>query len=151
MAQNVLVVLFCVFLSSCSMLAKFVAEQPKVELSSISFSHLSLSRVELAFEVLVENPNSFELGLNRVDYEVFVSEQKIGKGHYQEAFRVAAKSKASLRIPFTLDTQAAISVAKEYFQRGGKLEARVKGQSEFSTPVGTFNSPFEASKAIVKP
>ena len=91
-------------LSSCTMVVKFVAEEPKVELKSVGFTKLSLSEVKLNFEAEVENPNKFELGLDRMEYDVLLSESRIGSGTFTEGFKVAAESRGVLKVPFSLDS-----------------------------------------------
>lgn len=132
------------------MVAKLVAHEPKVELKTVSFSKLSLSSVELAFEAEVENPNSFELGLDRMNYDVLLHGKKIGSGVFQEKFRVAAKTKKTVTVPFSLDTFAALQVAQQYFAKASNLDLRVKGKMDFVTPVGEFSKEFDASKTLIK-
>ena len=135
----------------CSMIAKWVAEEPELRLSSISFEEMNLNRVKLAFTIEVNNPNDFELGLDRVDYKVFVAEKVIGQGTFNGQFRVGAREISSLRIPFTLDPKAAFKVAQSYFSKRGKLEALVTGKSLFVTPIGGYEVDFSERKLIIKP
>ena len=150
MGRLLIAIVFVFGTLGCSMLAKMVADKPKVTLKAISFSELSLSKVELSFIAEVENPNSFELGLDEINYEVFMLNKVIGKGIFKEEFRVAAGQKASLEVPFSLDTKAALEVAKSYFSQGEGLKARIEGTMDFVTPVGNYSQSFNETKTLLK-
>ena len=148
--KSLLVLVLAMSLSGCSMVSKWMADEPKVHLKRVVVQHMSMNKVSLAFEAEVENPNSFELGLDRIDYDVLLRSKTIGRGEFEGKFRVPGKSTKTLQVPFNLDTKSALKVAQQMLLRGGPLMVQVRGSVVFSTPLGSFTSVFDEQKELLK-
>lgn len=138
-------------LMSCSTLLRTFAEEPVVRLKTIKVKNFSFTKVEFALEAEIENPNGFAIGLNHLDYEVFMKSKKIGFGTYKEPFKVPSHEKASFQLPFAILPDATIAVAKSFFVGGGMgLDAKVVGVAEISLPIGSYDLHFNETKTIIK-
>lgn len=137
-------------LGGCSMISKVIAEKPKLELKSIEVSKVSWTAIEMKIKVSITNPNSFAVGLRKLNYRVLLEEEEVGKGNYTEEFTVPAKEEKTLAIPFSLDGATTLKLAKNFLTgKSEQLKARILGLSEISTPVGSFEVAFDETKDIV--
>lgn len=146
--KALLIVAVC-FLSSCSMIAKMIADKPDVDLTSVKVESVSFAKVKMAFGVKISNPNNFELGVNELDYKVYAGSKQLGSGHFKDEFKVAAKSEATLQIPFELKAMSAIEIASKYVSGGAKgMAFRIEGRANFQTPIGSYSHDFDESKEL---
>lgn len=95
-----LIALLSINFASCSTLGRFLFEEPKAEISSIQMKNLSLDNLTIGIEIQVQNPNSFSIGLEAVDYSLSVLGVGLGAGSLKEA--VSVEGGASKKNPSSL-------------------------------------------------
>ena len=135
--------------SSCSMVAKWFAEEPKVTLQNVTVHKLSFAGLETKLTAAIENPNSFALTMENLYFDVQVNDNKVGQGKFSQQFSVPAQDSRELTIPINFDGSATLSLVQEYLKNPADLNARVIGTITFSTPIGSYDVAFDEEKAIV--
>ncbi|NRA64882.1 MAG: LEA type 2 family protein [Pseudobacteriovorax sp.] len=135
--------------SSCTMITKMIAEEPKVSLQNVEISSISWNAIKTILVAEVENPNKFDLGLKNLVFDVSVDGVDVGDGSYGEAFSVPAGEKGTIKIPFNIDSKSALKIAQKFLSGGQNLTARVKGKMVFTTKIGDYEIDFDETKPLV--
>lgn len=128
-----------VILAGCSSFNKFKnMEKPKAKLESVDVKNVDIKGAKMLFNVEVENPNDFALKVDSVKYEVEIGGRKMSTEAITTPSEVAAKSKAIVPLPLTLQFADVFSSIGD-FLRNEKTTYRLKG----SARVGIFSLPFD--------
>ncbi len=94
------------FLNACTealhILQEMNVREPKASISRVELKGLSLQKVDLLFDVSVENPNSMSVHLSNLNYNLFVNNNSFIKGSKTDPLEIKAHSKAKVNIPITL-------------------------------------------------
>ncbi|RNC85626.1 MAG: hypothetical protein ED557_02305 [Balneola sp.] len=80
-----------------------VVKAPSLSLTGVSVKNLSLTGAELEINVGVDNPNSFGLNLNSLDYEVDLNGLSPLSGTISEQVSIGQKESGALIIPVSLN------------------------------------------------
>ncbi len=80
-----------------------VVKAPSLSLSGISVKSLSLTKADIEINVGVENPNSFGLNLNSLDYEIDLNGLSPISGNTSEKVFIGEKETGTVTIPLSLN------------------------------------------------
>lgn len=80
-----------------------VVKIPTLSLAGVSVKNLSLTRADIEINLGVENPNSFGLNLNSLDYEVDLNGLSPISGNTTEKIYIGEKETGSISIPVSLN------------------------------------------------
>lgn len=87
-------------LISCSALNELAnIQKPKLSIDDVSVTRLSLSDIELTFDVQVENPNPMAVTFNDYAYDFKLNEQTFVSGNQSSQTEVAASSSSIIKVP----------------------------------------------------
>ena len=97
----IIVLCGCDFLSSLSSIPTSIKE-PIVSMTSIENAGVTLSGVNLIAYVSVENPNSFDLPMPTIDWELFVTDISFDTGTVEDARSIESEGKITLPVEIFL-------------------------------------------------
>ena len=80
-----------------------IPEMPDVTLKSVDVERLTLSGAKLMLELQVDNPNSFSLLLDKLNYNLKLNGYDVGSGLVNQAARVQSDSRGVISLPLSLD------------------------------------------------
>ena len=80
-----------------------IPEMPSVSLKSVDVERLTLSGAKLMLELQVDNPNSFSLLLDKLDYNLKLNGYDVGGGLLNQAARVESDGRGVISLPLSLD------------------------------------------------
>jgi len=87
------------FLTSC--LSYFI-EQPTFTLRDVAINAISLTETQLILGLDVQNPNRYDLELNRLEFEIYIQDKKLGRGWLQNRVTIRKAGTSYMRIPVTV-------------------------------------------------
>jgi LEA14-like dessication related protein len=131
--------------SGCSTLDK-VVKPPELSLSNAYITAMSLTDVQLAFDVDIKNSNPIGLSMAGLSYTLQVQDKPMVKGALNERLEVGANGSSRVKLPFTLryedifGTLIALRDNKE-------LRYQISGEADFGlvrlpySKTGTFALP----------
>ncbi|MCW4272960.1 MAG: LEA type 2 family protein [Candidatus Thiodiazotropha endolucinida] len=76
---------------------------PDFSIRSLSVKRLTLNEAEVLLQLGVENPNSFSLVLQQLDYNLKLNGAAIGKGLIRQPVDIAQGGNSVVSIPLTID------------------------------------------------
>lgn len=120
---------------------------PKIADISLKLSKLSLTTADLELKLLVDNPNSFAMALNKLNYNFVINGQSWAKGVSGDRIQVNKKDKSSVSIPVSLNF---LQVGKTLYQalanKDQTFNYNLTGDLDFNTSVpllGQVNLPID--------
>lgn len=76
---------------------------PKISVSALKVEKLNFTGADLTLELSVENPNTFEVLMNRLNYVLKINGSEWASGNTQQVGNVNAKKHGILRLPVSLN------------------------------------------------
>lgn len=77
-------------------------QEPNASVKNVKISALSLQKVDLLFDVDVENPNSVGIKLAGMDYDLLLDGASFLKGQKDDRLEIAANGHSNVQIPLSL-------------------------------------------------
>ncbi len=94
---------------SCSealqVLQQMNVQEPNVSVQNVKLTGLNLSKVDLLFNISVENPNNLGIQLSNLDYNLFLNNTSFLKGSQNQDIKIKANGAALVPIPLSLGFQ----------------------------------------------
>jgi LEA14-like dessication related protein len=125
---------------ACSSCIHLFFEQPTVTLRKINASP-SLQGLNLNFGMDVDNPNSYDLKLEKLSFSLTVNDNPSGAGEIDSPILLPARSTAYVEIPVRTDMKALGSVISVII-KGKELRYRVEGDALVKALLGERNFHF---------
>lgn len=79
-------------------------KRPKLSLESVSLESLSLNEVALTLNVVVENPNVFDINIRSLQYEMGAEGRRLTQGKVENK-RLAKETTERISIPLSINTR----------------------------------------------
>jgi LEA14-like dessication related protein len=96
-----------IWLAGCSdllnLLNQMNVQEPKVNFSQVKMTGLTFDKVDLLFDIDINNPNSVGINLAGFDYDLFLNQNSFLKGDQQDGLEIKANGKETVKIPLSLD------------------------------------------------
>jgi len=140
--KSIILALF--LLTSC--LGWFL-EKPTFTLKEVSVTRLSFSEIHLLFGIEVQNPNSFDLVLRALEYQVYLNDREVGKGRLQEEVLIVKASSTLVAIPLQTDFKS-LGDPLSFILAGKDLKYRIEGAAVVKASLGTATIPFSKSGEV---
>lgn len=122
-------------LSSC---ASFSAlKEPQLEIKSVQLSQIQLSGGEIEITCEVDNPNSKELRIKNIDYQLSLNEKSLFKDRITKEYVLKPNAKTIVSIPLRFSMNQ-IKDGIEILSQGRLIKYEVIGKAD----VGIFTLPF---------
>jgi LEA14-like dessication related protein len=106
---------------------------PTLDVGGLKIKKLNFTGADLALELKIKNPNGFDLGLDRLDYQLGIGGQTWAEGTAEEEMEIKSKGTQTIRIPLSVDfTKMGLGLFKTL---SGKkpLNYQLKGGLDLST------------------
>jgi LEA14-like dessication related protein len=124
---------------------------PAIRLQSLKLERLTLTGAELDLAININNPNSWGIILNSMDYGLNINQAKWANGKIFDKVNILGKKDNLLHIPFVLNfLQIGTSLYQE-ISRGGNLNYQLNGNAKLSSSLemlGEFNLPIDLTGKI---
>jgi LEA14-like dessication related protein len=141
----VIVTIFLLLLS-CAQMDQFL-QRPAVKVESVSVRDLGFSDITLAFNLLIHNPNSFGVSLNRFDYMFKVEGKTFLSGVEDNGIQVAAGENSTVEIPITVIYRDLYDLYNDFKNRDS-LSYDFSGSIQPGGLLQTFEIPFRSSGSL---
>lgn len=104
-------------------------ERPEFRLAGIGLGRPGLFEQELILSLRIDNPNDYEIAVDRVSFDLEVNGEHFGSGRSTQKFELPALGEAT--VPVSVDVPT-----KDFFQRvmrlgaEGRFDYRLTGEAE---------------------
>ncbi|KAL3507010.1 hypothetical protein ACH5RR_032392 [Cinchona calisaya] len=114
--------------------------KPDIDLEKIHFERFSFEETVALLHLKIENKNDFDLGLNALDYEVWLSDVSIGGAELQKSAKIDKNGISYVDIPITFRPKDFGSALWDMI-RGKGTGYTLKGHINVDTPFGAMKLP----------
>eukprot|EP00262_Sarcandra_glabra_P014020 TRINITY_DN4002_c0_g2_i1.p1 TRINITY_DN4002_c0_g2~~TRINITY_DN4002_c0_g2_i1.p1 ORF type:complete len:326 (-),score=93.90 TRINITY_DN4002_c0_g2_i1:363-1340(-) len=115
--------------------------KPDIDLEKIRFERFSFEETVANLHLKLENKNDFDLGLNALDYEVWLSDESIGGAELAKSAKIDKTGITYIDIPITFRPKDFGSALWDMI-RGKGTGYAMKGNIDVDTPFGPMKLPF---------
>jgi LEA14-like dessication related protein len=128
---------------SCASFWEAVLEKPTVELDRVAVTDADLKGATLVFIIAVENPNSIEIKINRINYKVFVNGKELTQAVMEKSVTIPGKSKGLVELPLPIEYRRIFTDLKDLlFSESASY--KIEGEAQLNL----FNLPFVKEGSI---
>ena len=119
---------------ACGVLQEAGVQRPSVQLESTRVAALSLADVDLLLGFEIDNPNSFGVRFDRLDYRLTIAGERLAEGDQRRGIEVGAGRSTLAEIPVSI---AWDDLARVYqsLRGGGSPDYRIEAGFWFDVPV----------------
>lgn len=114
--------------------------KPDVDLEKIHFQSFSFEETVAVLHLKLENKNDFDLGLNTLDYEIWLGGVSIGGAELTKSAKIVKSGISYIDIPFTFRPKDFGSALWDMI-RGRGTGYTIKGNINVDTPFGAMKLP----------
>jgi len=125
-------------------------ERPGVELLTAEVNEVDPEGATLLCRLEVENPNSVELSVERLRWQLSVEGRSVAEGDLSEPARVPARGRATVSLPARVRFQELPGLLNLLLS-GKEVPYELKGVAAVGGPVGTIDLPFSHSGTTARP
>lgn len=121
---------------------------PQVNINSVEVEELRPTGADLRLTVMLDNPNGFELGMRRMNYEFLVSERTWASGTTREEVRISPNQRSTFAIPATINFLSVGQSVLRLLTESEALSYRFRGNILFQSPhplIGEVTFPFDVT------
>ncbi|MCL7036342.1 hypothetical protein MKW94_003945 [Papaver nudicaule] len=119
-----------------------VPYKPEVELAKIGFGKFSFEETSAILHIKLDNKNDFDLGLNVLEYEVWLGGTNIGGARLDKSAKIEKKAQGIVEVPISFRPKDFGSAMWEMI-RGRGTGYSMKGNIDVDTIFGPMKLPFE--------
>ncbi|CAA0839322.1 Late embryogenesis abundant protein- group 2 [Striga hermonthica] len=125
--------------------------KPDVDVEKIHFEKFSFEETVATLHLRLENKNDFELGLNDLDYEVWLGDVSIGGAELTKSAKIEKNGVSYIDVPITFRPKDCGSALWDMI-RGRGTGYSMKGNIHVNTPFGEMKLPIskEGGKTVLK-
>ncbi|KAJ8755127.1 hypothetical protein K2173_018925 [Erythroxylum novogranatense] len=114
--------------------------KPDIDLEKIKFEKFSFEETVAVLHLKLENKNDFDLGLNALEYEVWLSDVSIGAAELTKSAKIDKNGINYIDIPVTFKPKEFGSALWDMI-RGRGIGYTMKGNIDVDTPFGAMKLP----------
>jgi LEA14-like dessication related protein len=114
-------------------------KEPILSFRGISVKNIALSKIDLEFNLDVDNPNGFDFRIKHLEYDVSVNNRPWADGVVTPQTGLSAGRKTTLPITFTLASPSMVKDVTDSITRGMDVAYNVKGTMTFSSTLRGFS------------
>ncbi|KAL6578214.1 hypothetical protein OROMI_010542 [Orobanche minor] len=114
--------------------------KPDIEIDKIRFDKFSFEETVATLHLKLENKNDFDLGLNDLDYEVWLCDVSIGGAELAKSARIEKNGISYIDVPITFRPKDCGSALWDMI-RGRGTGYTMKGNIHVDTPFGAMKLP----------
>lgn len=140
------------FFFSCSLsrqILEGVLSPPNVHIEHVQVTGLDFSKVSLLLDLMVSNPNTFDVNLEQIQYSFYLEESQTAlfSSAVKEAISVTAGDTSSLSFPVDI----AFSSIKNMDFKATNMRYRIQGEAKVKTIMGLVKVPVDYSGTFPVP
>ncbi|CAH8383737.1 unnamed protein product [Eruca vesicaria subsp. sativa] len=117
-----------------------IPKKPDVDIEKIQFQKFSLEETVAILHVRLENLNDFDLGVNDLDCEVWLSDVSIGRAEISDSVKLDKNGSGLINVPITFRPKEFGSALWDMI-RGKGTGYTIKGNVDVDTPFGGMKLP----------
>ncbi|KAK6930405.1 Late embryogenesis abundant protein, LEA_2 subgroup [Dillenia turbinata] len=114
--------------------------KPDIDIEKIHFQRFSFEETVAILHLKLENKNDFDLGINSLDYEVWLADVSIGGAELSESTKIDKNGISYMKIPITFRPKDFGSALWDMI-RGRGTGYTMKGHIDADTPFGRMKLP----------
>ncbi|WP_143142851.1 LEA type 2 family protein [Marinospirillum alkaliphilum] len=120
-----------------------VPQLPRFSLIGIEQKRLSLSGADLLLSLEFDNPNMFDLLVNRLSYSLALNGQPVTRGALPRELSIGADGRSRIDVPVNIAFGRSTLALYESLQRGGNLNYQLDLDTQLGSSLPVFRSfPF---------
>jgi LEA14-like dessication related protein len=125
-----------------------VVKRPSVSMENFVVVSISLSGAELSIELNVENPNSFQLQMNQLSYDLQINGLESISGSVNEQIYLEEGSSKNIKLPLSISFLNAGMSASRILNGNEDLEYKLTGSTTIGSDLPYFKlSDFDFDKS----
>lgn len=125
-----------------------IIKRPSISLQNFSVEDISLTAANLNIELNIENPNSFQLNLDQLSYDIEVNGLQSISGTLEEKIDLASDSEQTVNIPVSISFLNAGMTAYRILSGNDDIEYTLKGSTTLGSSLPYFKlSTFEFDRS----
>lgn len=126
-----------------------VPYKPDVDIEKIKFEKFSFEETVATLHLKLENKNDFDMGLNALDYEVWLADVSIGGAELAKTEHIVKNGITYLDLPITFRPKDLGSALWDMI-RGKGTGYSMKGNIEVDTPFGEMKLPLDKESGTTR-
>lgn len=126
-----------------------VPYKPDVDIDKIKFEKFSFEETIATLHLKLENKNDFDMGLNALDYEVWLADVSIGGAELAKTEHIVKNGITYLDLPITFRPKDLGSALWDMI-RGKGTGYSMKGNIEVDTPFGEMKLPLDKESGTTR-
>ena len=109
----------------------------------------SASTIDLDFTIDIDNPNTFGLRLDRMDFDVMLNGRQVVSGITNQDVRIPAQGTGRVDLETRIGYDDLRSIFREVADviQGGRPDYEIRGTAFYDTPVGRLSFPLTIYRA----
>lgn len=151
--KKILILLSFFMLYSCSGLMNMLNNQdtikkPNAKIVDVKITGLSFEKVDLVFDIEIQNPNSVGINMSGLNYELLINDQDFIDGEDKNPLKIKSKGKSIVKFPLSLTY---LNLYRTYKNVEGKkdIEYEFRTKLGFTLPViGEVKIPLKTKGKI---
>ncbi|KAM7277952.1 hypothetical protein ACFE04_005086 [Oxalis oulophora] len=116
--------------------------KPDIDVEKIKFQKFSFEEAVALVHLKLENKNDFDMGLNALDYEIWLGDVSIGSAELSESTKIDKNGISRMNIPITFRPKDFGSALWDMI-RGKGTGYTMKGHIDVDTPWGAMKLPID--------
>ena len=141
-----------VALSGCAELLNLLQmssiKKPTAAITDTKINGLSFSKIDLLFDVKIDNPNNVAVDLAGLDYDLKINNKGLVSGDQKEPLSITAMGNSNVQIPLSINYNDLYQAIKSISEQD-KSEYAFSAGLSFNLPVlGNVRVPISASGSI---
>lgn len=112
-----------------------------IRLTGIAINEVSSDVIDVTFTLAVYNPNDVTVELERMEYEVFANEVRMGSGSFEEPVEIPPNQEIEASTNFVAEVSTVPSAIISRITQG-EVTWTLEGTMFFNTPSGTVEQSF---------
>lgn len=118
-----------------------VPYKPDVDLDKVEFDKFSFEETSATLHMKLENKNDFDLALNALEYDIWLSDVNIGNAKMTKSSKIEKNGISYIEVPISFKPKDFGSALWDMI-RGKGTGYAMKGNLEVDTPFGPMQMPF---------
>ena len=134
-------------LAACLAPACATVKAPILAVDGLKIGDMGITGVALGVRFRVRNPNPEPLNIDRLEYELFLNGNRLGRGFESKGLQLAGFGEGKVESRFDVNFLSLPGAVKDLL-REDKVKARVKGQFYTSGTYGSRRLGFDADADV---
>lgn len=137
------ILLSAILISQCAILdARRNLKNCNFSLEDVSVQNMSLAGVELILAIGIDNPNSSAVIMDKLDMDVFLNNQNVGKGHHAQKVEIPSGTKKNVNLQLKASYAQMGTALMGALRGNGPIPYKLVGTAHLQIPLVGGSLPF---------